>query len=365
MNGEAGAGGDGGPPTDDSNVQTTVENDRNERSLLERFVGRRPRKFLRTYDKAEEGRAALILNWAAFFVPLPWLFYRKLYLEGAIFAVIPALAAFIYLPASQILSAFIGLLFFLFGHGYYVFKALNRIETIEAGSQSDAEKDLEIQQSGGVSRAGAWFGALIVIGGVAYIGYATYVTLGQVAEKARVARQLPACDAQPARDLVKKVVSDRMAKQKLDAKDVSYSGFIALGESSPTVRRCGFQLREPGASTGLKFEISWQSPRKERYLVRLTGPQVIPPAARRLPPCDAQPVRGLVKQVLTAALAKENIDGKNLVYSNFAVLGTGSADIRRCAYDVLENGERTGLKFEISWQDAGKEKYQVRLTGAR
>lgn len=307
----------------------------------------------------------MVINWAAFFVPLPWLFYRKLYLEGAIFAIVPVLAAFVYLPASQILSLVIGVLVSLFGHGYYVFKALNRIETIEAGSQSDAEKELEIQQSGGVSRAGAWVGAVIVAGSVVYIGYTTHVTLKQNSESARAARQLPACDAQPARDLVKKVVSDIIAKRKIDAKDVSYSGFVALGESSATVRRCGFQLREPGAVTGLKFEISWESPRKERYLVRLTGPQKKPPPARQLPPCDALPVRNLVKQVLSAALTKQNIDGKNLVYSNFTALGASSADIRRCAYDILENGERTGLKFEISWQGADKKKFQVRLTGAR
>lgn len=367
MNGEAEVGVDagGGPRAGDENAPTTEEDVRNERSRLELFVGRRPRKYLRTFDKAEEGRAALVINWAAFFVPLPWLFYRKLYLEGAIFAIVPVLAAFVYLPASQMLSVVIGLLFFFFGHGYYVYKALNRIETIEAGPQSDAEKELEIQQSGGVSKAGAWIGTVILIGGSTYVGYTTYVTLGQAAEKAMAARQLPTCDAQPAQDLVKQVLSDTMAKRKVDLKDVSYSGFVALGESSPTVRRCGFQLVEPGASTGLKFEISWESPSKKRYLVRLTGAQKKAPVARRLPPCDALPVKDLVKQVLSGVLAKQKIDGKNLVYSNFSAVGEATPDIRRCAFDLLENGERTPLKFEISWQGAGKERYEVRLMGAQ
>lgn len=369
MNGEEEVGAEtvGAAPESDQNAQTSAEIVRNERSLLELFVGRRPRKFLRTFDKAEEGRAALTLNWAAFFVPLPWLLYRKLYLEGAVFAIVPALVAFVYLPASQILSAFIGMLFFLFGHGYYVYKALNRIESIEAGGGTDAEKELEIQQSGGVSRAGAWIGAVIVVGMFGYFGYVAYIAGVQVAkQKAMAARQLPACDAQPARDLVKKVLSETMAKRKIDIKGVSYSGFVALGDATPDVRRCGFQLVEPGASTGLKFEISWESPSKERYLVRLTGAQKkAAPVARVLPVCDAPPVREIVKRSLSAALAKQNIDGKDVVYSNFAALGKSSADIRRCAYDILERGERVGLKFEISWQGSGQERFQVRLTGAQ
>lgn len=368
MSGEADEGVDavGGPPGDDLNAQAAEEKVRDERSLLGLFVGRRPRKYLRAYDKAEDGRAPIVLNWAAFFVPLPWLFFRKLYLEGAVFAIVPALAAFVYLPASQILSTLIGVLFFLFGHGYYVYKALIRIETIEAGRGSDAEKELAIQHSGGVSRAGAWIGGVIVVGMLGYIGYASYVAGVQAAkETAMATRQLPACDAQPARDLVKKVLSDTLAKRKIDTKDVSYSGFVALGESSETVRRCGFQLVEPGASTGLKFEISWESPGKERYLVRLTGAQEKPPAARLLPACDTQPVRDIVKRAMSDALAKQNIDTKGVVYSNFAALGDASADIRQCAYDIAGGGERARLKFEISWQPPGKEKYQVRLTGAR
>ena len=368
MDGEAeeGVHADGGAPAGDSGAQVSEENVPDERSLLELFVGRRPRKYMRTYDKAEEGRPALTLNWAAFFVPLPWLLYRKLYLEGAVFAIVPALVAFVYLPASQILSAFIGMLFFLFGHGYYVFKALNRIEAIEAGSGSDAEKEQEIQHSGGVSRAGAWIGVVVVTGMFGYFGYAAYVAGIKVAkDRALATRQLPACDAQPARDLVKKALSDAMAKRDVDASDIVYAGFVALGDSSADVRRCGFQISDGTGNTGLKFEISWESADSMRYLVRLTGAQKKAPAARELPMCDAQRVRDIVQKVLSDALAKQNIDGKDVVYSNFSPFGSASENVRRCGYEISENGEVTRLKFEISWQTPEKEGYQVRLTGAR
>lgn len=278
----------------------------------------------------------------------------------------PALVAFVYLPASQISSAFIGMLFFLFGHGYYVFKALNRIEAIEAGSGSDAEKEQKIQHSGGVSRAGAWIGVVVVTGMFGYFGYAAYVAgINAAKENALASLQLPVCDAPPVRDLVKQVLSEMLAKRKIDAKDVTYSSFMALGESSDTVRRCGFLLIEPGASTGLKFEVTRESPGKARYLVRLTGAQEKTSFVRLLPACDAQPVRDIVKEVLSAALAEQNTDGKDVIYSNFAPLGETSEDVRRCVYEISDRGERARLTFEISWQTPGKEGYQVKLTGAQ
>ena len=97
----------------------------------------------------------MIINWAAFFFPLPWLMYRKLFLEGAVFAVVPVLVAFVHLPASQILSVASGGLVWIFGHGYYVYTALLRIEDIEYGEGTVDEKDESFRQSGGVSVAGA------------------------------------------------------------------------------------------------------------------------------------------------------------------------------------------------------------------
>lgn len=67
--------------------------------FLSRFIGTNYQKFMHAFNRLESGKA-LTFNWAAFFFPQYWFFYRKLYKPGIIFTTVLALISIIFAPVS-------------------------------------------------------------------------------------------------------------------------------------------------------------------------------------------------------------------------------------------------------------------------
>ena len=137
--------------------------DAGERSDFALFVDRNARAYLEIFDSIAARRQKGLLFWPGIFIPQAWLLYRKMYGWAALACVMPVLILSFHL-GGEIGRAlgFAPSLIGLFGQRLYVHAARRTIASIRATAASgDEARDL-IRRAGGVSRAGATAGGLIV-----------------------------------------------------------------------------------------------------------------------------------------------------------------------------------------------------------
>ena len=147
-----------------------VMDERQETNLIE-FVGEKKKDYyLKKWQKDNS------FNWAAFFLTLLWLGYRKMYTPiflvlaaffaiDIIFLVMEIEGTLINRSLGAALSGWLG----IGGNLLYKKHAQKQINMIEQGSISDKEKIHEIRKRGGTSKMGVFLALLMILAYVALV----------------------------------------------------------------------------------------------------------------------------------------------------------------------------------------------------
>lgn len=103
-------------------------------------------------------------SWAAFFITVPWLFYRKMYSGGIILVALPVFLDHI-LPGSLFLGSgfVIAITAGLCGKSWYVEHAIRRLAKARRIHQDSQSRDAYLARARGVSLPAGIFGVLIQI----------------------------------------------------------------------------------------------------------------------------------------------------------------------------------------------------------
>ena len=131
-----------------------------ERADLVTFFGPDSDKYLQVYEKLIAKPDSLSFNWPVFGLSFVWFFYRKMYLMGAVFVILPIVMGYV-LPFGAQMS---GAVFAWFADRAYLWEAKRHIrEASDLGLTGDERSDY-LRRAGGVSlRAG-------ILAGLFYAG---------------------------------------------------------------------------------------------------------------------------------------------------------------------------------------------------
>lgn len=132
------------------------------------FVGPNADTFLKIQYDLNANKFPKSFNWIAFFFPMPWLFYRKMYLWGIALLLIPIILYTLF-PDLPDVNIAIGAVFLTMGNRFYVESANKKIKKIEALGLTPEELDERVHSEGGVSKVGAIFGSIIILALIALI----------------------------------------------------------------------------------------------------------------------------------------------------------------------------------------------------
>ena len=130
------------------------------------FIGRNAGRFERAWREISWWRLPMTWSWPGFLVPVPWLFYRKMYLAAFSYVaaiIIMGLAA----PgtAGKLAAAF-SILIAVLGKSLYVHHARRRIRRADARGLTGPARDAYLQRAGGASPAAAIFGTLFTLSAI-------------------------------------------------------------------------------------------------------------------------------------------------------------------------------------------------------
>jgi len=115
---------------------------------------------LRVYDKMRERSRNWVMSWSwpGFFMPIVWLFYRKLYLYDALCIVIPLAIALVFdLSAGSGIAVAIA----LSAKAWYVSAGLQRLGKADQLGLLGEERNDYLRRVGGVSPAAGWLVGLV------------------------------------------------------------------------------------------------------------------------------------------------------------------------------------------------------------
>jgi Tfp pilus assembly major pilin PilA len=264
--------------------------------------------YLQRFEKFSSGRGLASWNWPAFFVPLVWMLYRKMWVYAlvnffavpiAVFAIffllfvaLPPTAAAVVGWTIQLAIAFV--LIPMYANALYYRTVRNRIADAKA-YRGDREKQLRMLAStGGTSNAALIVVVIMIVptigilAAIAIPAYQDYTTRAQVSEGLSLAAAAKAGVAEAF--LNPRIARARTCVPSRSATAASTSSTAARRiPRSPT--RCsrsrptaGSKERIRGRSSGAVLTAAF--PRKPRTRSRLTSPArssraiCLPPAAR-------------------------------------------------------------------------------------
>lgn len=117
----------------------------------------------RTTLQLGEAKATMHMRycWPAFFVPLPWLFYRKLWIWGALSVIAPIVIELVVGPLSGTMSLAFAMLFF--GKSLVIARGDTVIAAVGAMNLPPNAAHAKIGAAGGVSIVGAVLGSAIFV----------------------------------------------------------------------------------------------------------------------------------------------------------------------------------------------------------
>lgn len=132
---------------------------------LQRFVATNWPKFMPTYlAQVAGGRWRPAICWPAFFAPVVWAMYRKMYAVAAVLLLTPIALSMLHAPTGLIrASAASSWALAWYGRHLYVWGARRTLAEIRASASDDATALDAIGRAGGVSRAGAVIGVLLTL----------------------------------------------------------------------------------------------------------------------------------------------------------------------------------------------------------
>ena len=141
-----------------------------EEELLRVYFGTNVEKFLKIHRKTKENGLPFSFNWAVFFFPVAWFLYRKMYITGAFFVVMPFVLTALFPDVG--FETYLGTFYFLlafWANAFYVSSAQWRIESFKKRGLAQDELESLVRRSGGTSVPGAVFGGMIFVGQVVLI----------------------------------------------------------------------------------------------------------------------------------------------------------------------------------------------------
>lgn len=246
---------------------------RDERTLLAMFVGPNAERYLMIYDSNYGGQAARKVfsrakaNFIAGFFPLPWFFYRKLYLEGTALILLPFLLGYLFpnFAGKGISGMFVAII--IIANDYYVNRALRKIARIEKSGEPIEKRDARIRRAGGVSIAGA------VVGAVIFAGTAGLAILVKFAPQylKPTAMALPPCDAPQIKTMVSQVVHNNDVAPWMNNPAFKHMNFEETEPATDSTRQCSFTIVANGQSIPLHFTIQWNDAGKKQVKVEVHG----------------------------------------------------------------------------------------------
>jgi hypothetical protein len=128
------------------------------------FIGHNAEAFLPSWiARGERLLKFRELCWAAFFAPIAWFLYRKMYAWAALAVLAPAVSQMLFRSALvQTAMALVISIAGLGGRRLYLRHADALIREITSEASADEARSM-IQRAGGTSPAGAWIGAVIML----------------------------------------------------------------------------------------------------------------------------------------------------------------------------------------------------------
>lgn len=254
---KAGQGGADYWPIDVRRAATTEE------ELFCLFVGPNAGKFIRTYRAIVEGDGrAWSFNWVVLLAGLPWFFYRRMYLAGIGMLIVPLLLAVLFPGFAQAGIPGFAAVLAVMANRWYVTTAISRIDRIRALDLPQDEQAKRIYLAGGVSIAGAAFGALIVLALAVLPLFATH------------AASLPGCESARVQHLAKESIAERLNESGVRAMGLSLSDFKVV-QSAPdgSSRICEFQISLGNEQHTYFMGLSWSNRETGEYRVNM-GPSM-------------------------------------------------------------------------------------------
>ncbi|MGE5538747.1 MAG: hypothetical protein ACM30I_09010 [Gemmatimonas sp.] len=139
------------------------------RADLATYFGPRAASYLAAYEKVrkqvvEKRRWVQLWSWPAFLLGFVWMFYRKIYIWGALLFLLPIVAAVVFGTSGMAgLAGVLGVL----GKRMYVEAGLSRISKANALGLTGQERTDYLSRAGGVSWIGGGLALFILIGMIA------------------------------------------------------------------------------------------------------------------------------------------------------------------------------------------------------
>jgi hypothetical protein len=134
------------------------------RDDLAAFFGPQGEAYLRVYDKMREGSKNWVISWSwpVFFAPVVWLFYRKLYLYGALCLFVPIAIALVFDQSAGIAIGS-AVVMAVSAKAWYVSAGLRRIAEADQLELLGNERSDFLRRTGGVSPAAGWLVGLLLL----------------------------------------------------------------------------------------------------------------------------------------------------------------------------------------------------------
>jgi hypothetical protein len=132
------------------------------------FIGENTDYYIEKFDKMYETDREISWNWAAFIIPAPWCFYRKMYAIGSVITTLQILI--ILTNADPVFYFFIMLFMGMMGTHFYKNHVMEEIYTVK-DDHEDVQKRF-CQNKGGTN-----IGAAVVILFLPYIFHYTNIAM--------------------------------------------------------------------------------------------------------------------------------------------------------------------------------------------
>jgi hypothetical protein len=132
------------------------------RADLATFFGPHADSYLRVYDKMRRRSKDWVASWSwpSFFAPVPWLFYRKLYLYGALCFAIPVAIGLLF---DMTMAGGAAIVIAVSAKAWSVAAGLRRIAAADRLELHGEERRDYLRHMGGVSPAAGWLVGILHI----------------------------------------------------------------------------------------------------------------------------------------------------------------------------------------------------------
>ena len=227
--------------------------------LLRLYIGPNAIKFLSITKGLKETnyKKSRSFNVAAFFFPLAWFFYRKIYFEGLFVALfIPIIVSLIFPDLPSILYTSLHIAIGMYANRYYLESASKKVDQIIASGLSERELRKKVKKRGGVSEIGAVLGVLLTASIIA----TSFMNLST--------NKLPTCQHPETHKLVKNlIVQNSDGALTKDAINISESQTIKSSEGQEHI--CRFKVSQGSKMNTFRGRVYWHDQLNGKFGLQL------------------------------------------------------------------------------------------------